>query len=185
MKQLIIALTLLLNTSFFAVQAQNKIPVNDDGQAEYSEVVSQPASIVNPMVSSNELYARALKWVNEFYKNPSTAIQSTVEGESIDLKARMRLTETDKKGNVTPSGYMNYTLTIEFKDGKYRYVISKIHQSASSYFDVTRWENTESDTYDSKRYPSYVEQTVQYFDELVESLKKRMTEPSEEKKSDW
>lgn len=185
MKQIILAAALLLNTSFFLAQAQNKIPVNDEGQAEYSEVVTQPSSIVQPQSPSSELYARALKWANEFYTNPSQAIQSKVANESIEIKARVRLTETDRKGNVTPSGYMNYTLTLQFKDGKYRYVISKIHQTASSYFDASKWEDTDSDTYDSKRYPGYVEQTVTYFDEMIASLKKGMNKPSVEEKSDW
>jgi hypothetical protein len=174
-----IAFIALFTLSFSLIFAQSKIPTNSDGKAEYVAVKEVPSTV------PAELFARGLNWVKDYYKNPSTTIQSQKAGEEIVLKSRLRLTETDKKGNVTPSGYMNYTMTIQFKDGKYRYVIGKIYMSASSYFDVSKWEQTEGTGYDAKRYPGYVTQTTAYFDRLLDSFTKGMLKPSVVEKSDW
>ena len=171
-------LFVFLGASVFAQEKQ--IPVNEKtGNAEYTEVVS-----VNG-VSAAELYERAMVWANEFFPNPSGAIQVNDSAVKISGKHQFRLTMTDKKGNSSPAGMVIYNFTIEFKDGKYRYVIDNINEKKASAYDISNWEDTESDHYQEERYTQFVEQAVAFFNEMIESLVEAMDTPIEEESSDW
>ena len=179
MNKLLIILTCLFWQSALAQEKQ--IPVNEKtGTAEYVDVVSLGGT------SASLLAERAKAWISEFYPNPHAVIQSE-DSTSLEIqgKARFRLNYTDKKGNVAPVGFVAYSFTLQFKEGKYRYLIERIHMQQSSYFDVSKWENTEDPNYQAERWPQYVEQTVSYFEELLNSLEERMATPEEVKATDW
>ena len=163
-----------------AIDQDIVIPVNDEsGMAEYSEVVSVAGA------SATDLHARALIWINDYYPNPNGTIKSNEEGEKIECKARFKVLLTDKKGNTIGQSYVNYSLTFEFKDGKYRFVIDRINWAKPSYFDVSKWEKKDDPLYQEKTYPSYVEQTVTFMEELQAAFKKGLNTPAKAKSSDW
>ena len=175
---------LIILSLFFCQQVMaqdNQIPVNEKtGMAEYVDVVSVSNT------SDDVLAKRAKAWIMEFFPNPHGVIQSE-DSSTLEIqgKARFRLNFTDKKGNVTPVGYVAFSFSLQFKDGKYRYAIDRIHMQQSSYFDVSRWEDKDDPKYQEERWPQYVEQTVTYFDELITSLEAFMATPEEEESTDW
>lgn len=178
-KSIILASFCLLISVASAQAQDNKIPVNEEtGLAEYSKVVDVAGT-------SAELYERAVKWLSEYYPNPNGTIKSKEEGKSITGKSRFKVKVTDKKGNTVSQGYVNYNFAIDFKDNKYRYVINKINWQQSSYFDVSKWEDKTIPRYQSKIYPSYVEQTVTFFDDYLSALTKGVNTPLKKASSDW
>ncbi len=179
MKQLLL---LILSISTLQLVAQDyQIPRNEKTElAEYVEVIEDAKG------TASELHQRALEWIKEEFKNPTQVLQSDDETTlEIKGKARFRITFTDKKENTTPAGFVAYKFTLQFKDGKFRYVIDHIRWEQPSYFDVSRWENPDDSKYKEEVWPSYVEQTVAYFEQLTDSMVEFVSYPEEEESTDW
>lgn len=179
MNKLLLILSFLFYQFTYAQETQ--IPVNEKtGTAEYTNVVNVSSA------KANQLHDRALNWIKTFYPNPTGVLQ-TDDTTTFELtgKARFRLNFTDKKGTVTPVGYVAYSFTIQFKEGKYRYVIDRIHWQQSSYFDVSRWEKKDDPKYQEERWTQYVEQTVSYFNNMLDSLEEAMATAEEKQSTDW
>lgn len=179
MNKLLLFIALLGFTTSFAQDAQ--IPTNEKtGNAEYTDVVDVAGT------SDSLLFTRAEAWIFEFFPNPHGTItkQDSINKE-FNCKARFRIMYTDKKGNKSLAGHVAYDLTLQFKNGKYRYVIERIRWEQSSYFDVSKWEDKEDPNYQEERYEQYVEQTVNYFNGLLDSLEDRMAKAEEADSSDW
>ena len=87
---------------------------NTDGTADY--VVFKADSL-----SAKDLYNKALGWINTTYKNPNAVIKAKIENQMIRLEGfeRGAFSRTFKDGDKAEYD-VNYTLTIEFQDGKYR-----------------------------------------------------------------
>ena len=178
MKNNILALLILLNLGLYA--QETSIPVNEKtGLAEYSDVVT----VAN--TSQTDLYIRALNWINDFYPNPTGTIKSNDSANSIEGKARFRVKLKDKKGRTVGQSNVNYNFKLEFKEGKYRYVIDRINWQQPSYYDVSRWEDKEDPLYQEETYPVYIEQTIAYFNDLLDKLEEAMATEEEEESSDW
>ncbi|MBO6515355.1 MAG: DUF4468 domain-containing protein [Bacteroidia bacterium] len=173
-----IALCLIATMSM----AQEEIPTNEQsGKAEYkySEEV--------PGLTADQLYDRGLAWVNKFYKNPNGVLK-TRDKESGKLvgRARFKLSKTDKKGNVNPNdGYVAYQITLQFKDGKYRYIIDGIRWEQGSYYDVSQWSDSTQANYNKQVYTSYIAQAIKYFDTLSENLEDYMKVGEAKVEDDW
>jgi len=148
-------------------------------QAVYREVVEVPGA------TKAELYDRTLAWMNIFYPNPNGVIQTkNPETGEIVGKAQFKITGKDKKGTETYDGLVGYTITILFKDGKFKYDITRIHWKLASYYDVSRWMDTK-DQYYKQSYVSYIEQTNAYFEKLKAELVAAVKSPKPKKSSDW
>lgn len=165
----------------FVFAQDTQIPTNEKtGNAEYVDVVNQKAT------TDSLLFERGLAWIFDFYPNPyGTIVKQDSLTKEIACKARFRIMYTDKKGNKSLGGHVAYDLTLQFKDGKYRYLIDRIRWEQSSYYDVSKWEDTEDPNYQKERYTQYIEQTVSYFNGLIDSLEDKMATPEEAESSDW
>ncbi|MFM9946077.1 MAG: DUF4468 domain-containing protein [Bacteroidia bacterium] len=160
--------------------SQQTIPVDEETkQALITEVIEVSGA------TQAELYDRAMVWINKFYPNPTGFIQSKdpATGEIVG-KAQFRITSTDKKGTESFDGMVGYTIKLNFKDGKFKYEISKINWKQASYYDVSKWMNTK-DQYYKEVYQGYLQQTNTYFDNLKADLKKAVKSPPAKKKDDW
>jgi hypothetical protein len=179
MKQLHVLIALVL---FGATSTSAQIPTNEEtGKAEYKYTGDISGQ------TSSQLYDRAHKWINKFYKNPN-GVMTTQDKENGKIvgRARFKLSRIERKGHVNPNaGFVSYEITLQFKDGKYRYVIDGIRWEQPSYYDVSEWTNKEQTGYDEAEFTSYIEQTTKYFDELTASLQEYMRVGEPEKKDDW
>jgi len=177
MKKLITSLSFLF--SFFISNAQLTIPIDTETkQALIMEVVEAHGT-------KAELYDRAMAWIIKFYPNPTGMIQSKdPETGEIIGKAQFKISSKDKKGVESFDGMVAYTLTLSFKDGKFKYEISRIHWKQASYYDVSKWMDTK-DQYYKESYQGYIQQTNTYFDTLKDDLKKAVKTPPAAKKADW
>lgn len=91
----------------------DKIP-SKNGRVHYEGVVMIDS------VPSSTLYNNAKLWIGKTFVSSKSVIQSEIPNSLIILKARMDI------GNTDNSGVYTFTLTLQFKDGRYRYELSDI-----------------------------------------------------------
>jgi len=161
--------------------AQQTIPVDEETKlALIKEVVDVPGA------TKTDLYDRTLAWINKFYPNPTGMVQTKdLEKGEIVGKAQFKINTKDKKGQELYAGLVGYTLTLSFKDGKFKYEITRIHLKLASYYDVSRWMDTKDSYYNKVNNDYYIQQTMAYFDNLKAELKKAVKTPPTKKKDDW
>lgn len=186
MKNILIALMcLLLPGVTLAQKGKSEVAVPKMPVDESTGLITYAAT-EQVTGSRAELFNRALGWANGFYKNPNEVIrEKDAAAGRLVIKGRYRISnEPDKKGVATQAGNVMYTLTMEFKDGRYRYTISNFNWQQTSAFPIERWMETDSPSY-TKNYPYYLVQTDDTMRELEKNLKKAMATAEKAKSSDW
>ena len=155
------------------------VPVDEDTKLiTYKEVVEQEGSI-------EKLYNTAMAWVNVTYTNPAEATKiRDVNNGKLEIKHRFKVYNTDAKGVKTDAYIINYTLKLEFKPGKYRYIFTDFYTvPSSSKFPLERWLN-KSDPQYTPACDDYLAQLNTTVNDMITSLKKGMV-PKAVKKDDW
>jgi hypothetical protein len=108
---------LLLVISISSYSYGQKLVLNPTG---FEPVVYQIDSIKAPTI-----YKRAMDWVQITYKNPKESLKASIENENIRLEGftENAFVRTFKDGSKSNYGLF-YTLEINIKDGKYRFVFT-------------------------------------------------------------
>ncbi|MEZ5015116.1 MAG: DUF4468 domain-containing protein [Chitinophagales bacterium] len=152
-------------------------PINEDTKlVAYEEVVQVPG------LSADSLYSLTLEWMKTFYKSPSQAIKSQSREEgTIEIKNSFYLTR-DVKGTASKAALINYYLTLQFRDGRFKYSITKINVDGNSYFGIERWINEEQFKKD-KTTIDYLQQIDTHMRSSTESMENGI-QPNVEKKED-
>ena len=137
-------------------------------------------------VSKNDIFDRALGWINSYYKNPADVLRENDKANGKLLcKARFKLMgEPDKSGFQKDRGNVQYSLIIEAKDGKYRYKLTEINWKQPSYFPVERWMDTKNQYY-TKDWDWNLKYTDEQSHKIIAELEKYMSNPPKPKKDDW
>lgn len=186
LKTVIATLSLLSATISLAQDAKRvipDIPVSPDSKLiTYTKVVTAAGE------SQSELYKRAINWVNIFYKNPADVLREkdSVSGKIV-CKHRFKIVnEADKKtGFIKDAGLVQYTLNLQFKDGRYKYELTEINWKQLSYYPIERWMDSKAAGY-AKEYDYYLVQADETAKKIVADLEKGMTIPSvKPKKEEW
>lgn len=145
----------------------------------YSEVPEVPGT-------KDELFDRAMKWGGNQYKNFAEKLrkQDKDAGE-IEIFARFPFYAYDKKGNKTTSrqGLAQYTLTIMFKDGRYKYTVTDLNFKAKSYQALEQWLDREDPN--ARNHSFYLTDIDAEIQETIKSLKEAMASASEKGEDDW
>jgi hypothetical protein len=172
----------LTSTIVSAQNSSSKYPMNSETKLiSYSKVVPMDS------VDKNELYLRALSWANSNYKNPTDVIrEKDPSAGKIVCKHRFKITDPpNKDGFEKDAGLVMYTLTIQVKDGRYKYELSQINWKQLSYYPIERWMDTNAAGYD-KVYDYYLKQTDETVKKVVYNLESAMTISTKKvKKDEW
>ena len=115
MRKIIIALISLFNTSFA------QLPI-DSG----THLITY-SGIVNASGNQDELYSRAREWFAKTYNSSMKVIQMDSKDKIVG-KALMQVYQKSF-GLNTESGYINYTISIYIKDGRYKYEINNFYHT--------------------------------------------------------
>jgi hypothetical protein len=153
------------------------IPIDDDTKLiTYKEVVKEKGS-------KDEFFDRGFAWYHKFFKNPADVIKETNKEDGI-IKgvARMQI-YNEEKGVKSLKGVIEFTITTEFKDGRYRYTITNFNLKQASYFPLERWLNTKEDAYKGN-VNKYLNQIDTYINDMIKNLVDAM-EPVVKKKDNW
>ena len=154
------------------------LPVDEDTQLiSYKDVISMNGT-------ADELYIRAIEWVNTLFKNPGEACRiRNRESGVIEIAHRFEIiNEVD--GSKLIAGIVNYNLKIEFKPGRYRYVLSDLILKQATRFPVERWMDKDEQMY-SPLWDSYLKQVNEQATELIDSLKAGMEPPVVKQEEKW
>ncbi len=154
------------NNTMKAQEDLRKIVTQDNGRIAISEIV-QTANI-----TAKDLYTRTLLWISQTFKSPKSVIQvQNPEIGLLTIKART---------SVTSLGSTEYSMTIQFKDGKYKYTITDIYFLYSEICHSAGVEDTRIE--DAKNYLNTGNWRKKIYDEfipLITSLKSNMSKASE------
>lgn len=109
---------------------------NENGEYEFSEVVETN-------LSKSTMFKNATSWAMDYFKeegfNNVVKFCSEAEGRIIIKNFNLILNDVDIKKGKTHYGKENlyYTVTIDCKDNKYRYIINDISIKTLSYFPLS------------------------------------------------
>lgn len=132
--KLLVAALILLTFSTNNTYSQDKLfPLNKDGKIEISEVVE------TNNLNKNQMFSNAKQWVTKTFGDYKKAVQvEDDENFKLIVKGSTNLDIKITEGN----GILRYLLTIECKDGKYRYIIEDVSTSGSTEFLGNYYETT-------------------------------------------
>jgi hypothetical protein len=183
--------------SVFTAFGQKETPIlpidSSTSKITYSEVV-----YIDSLTNKLELFSRAREWFAKAYKSSTDVIQmEDKESGKIVGKALMQVYHRALGSNY-PSGYINYTISIYMKDGRYKYEITDFHHTGqyvsggnriSDYGVCEKMINTKDKTMGisyQKTYNYYLYQMDKNIKNLIIELKDAMiTKTINTKKDDW
>jgi hypothetical protein len=140
-------------------------PMGENGKFTYTEVIQVPEA------SKAELYLRAKEWVASHYPSASNITMDDKEAGKIVVKGNFPISLIGNKQLI------DNTLTLEVKDGRYKYTFTDFTITGSS---VDHWALERKDLAMKKSIYSSVDDKVKGF---IESINEAMN--SELKKEDW
>ncbi len=136
--------------------------------------------------TQKELYTRALSWFNSYYKNPSEKLRSA---DSVNYKIegfiRFKIYNPENKdGLKTEGGVVQYSLLLDFKDGKFRYSITNINWKQTSYYAIEKWMD-KNDKYYTPFFDYYLIQTDDEAKAVIKALSAAVKKPQPKKDDNW
>ena len=145
-------------------------------QVTYSGVVDQKGN-------KDVLFDKGFAWAMGYFKNPSNVIREKDKAAGkLMARSRFYYFYTDpKKGTKTRRGTIEYTLKVAFKEGRYRYEVTRINVKAVSYQGIEQWIDANKKTY-SYANATYLVQVDEEVNKVIDALKTGMAK--EEKGSD-
>lgn len=137
-------------------------------------------------VEAAELYDRAIGWIKGYYKNYAEKLRkSDRDAGEIEVFGRFPIFAYDKKGVKTSSrqGLVQYTMTIRFRDGRYKYEVSQFNLKASSYQPLELWLDREH--HEAQNHSYYLTDIDAEMTAMLKSMKEAIAAPPAENKDDW
>lgn len=182
MKKILLVLVFIANVSILFAQKSVKpdMPIDDD-----SKIVTYKGVVEISGVSKSELYKRANNWFKSYYVNPTQVIQLADSNTGkIEGKAQFTTYKTLKNDVKAQADLVKYTITIDIKEGKFRYSITKINLQAPSYKPIESYFS-EADPIKDEHW-STLKQADDYFIKTISFMREGMDKPSSNiKKDEW
>ncbi len=168
MKKIILPILILLVA--FVANAQPPVPIEEGtGRVVYTEVVDVPGA------TKADLFKRLDHWFNTFYKNPSSIIQSKDAATGkIDGKHTIYV-YNEVNGKKNQFGQVKYTVTVEVKEGKYRYKVDEIYFFKVPKLYVESWLDETAPNKEVQY--EYLQQVHDYMTDLTTQLKATLAKP--------
>lgn len=139
-------------------------------------------------VSAKELYGRALEWIKTYHKNPTEKIRKQdEENGEIEVFARFPIFAYDKKGVKTTSnaGLIQYTMVLQFKDGRYKYVVSSLNYKAPSYQPIDSWLLDKENDPNADNHAYQLADIDLELKAMIKDMKSKVAAKADAKGDDW
>lgn len=175
--------SLLVLTFVVSTSAQSPVlPVNPEtGKITYTAIVK-----VDSLFTKEILFQRATKWFAQTYKSAQDVIQLQDKETGMLVGKGVIPVYYQSMGVNQQDGYMNYTFTLQVKDGRYRYELTNIYHQpnpgGNNYGTAEEMQHTKKAGY-QKILNRMLEQVNSNVDALIQSLSKAMRETP--KTDDW
>lgn len=127
---IISALIILLISNVLGQKNAPNLPIDSSsGKITYTEVV-----YVDSLANKQELFSRAREWFAKAYKSSTNVLQmEDKENGKLVGKALIKVYFKAFIGNqYFPGGYINYTISIYIKDGRYKYEITDFYHTGDN-----------------------------------------------------
>ena len=149
-----------------------------------TKLVTYEETINVPGAGQAELFTRAKEWVYKYYKNPAGILRTmdSVNGK-IECRHKLRIfNELD--GSRTPAGFINYSVYIFVRDGKYKYRVTQLEQHDTTPIPIEMW--LDDNASDKVRKYDYLRQTDEFVRLLIKDLTAGMQKREAGKKvNEW
>ncbi len=180
---LLATLTSIISIVSYAQKTKNQpepptMPIDTiTKQITYREVVQVEGT-------KDILFDRAMEWIKKQYKNTSEVIDSTNKEKGlIHCSSRVKIWGTAKDGTKTMSGLVNYNLTLDLKDNKYRYTFTRFSLKGTAFNPIETWLDSTNKEWFPTRYNNLKEVDEQ-INEIIKNLKEGM-KPKANTTDDW
>ena len=162
--------------SFFSKAQEASLPIDETTKLiSYNEVVT-----VNNSTSKDELFSRAKSCFAYLFKSSKSVIQNEDKDSGIiigkgNIKAYAKALGIDFEG-----GFVNFTITIACKDGRYKYVITNFfHEGTGSKMPSGgNLENEIVRTWTNRQWKTMKSQTDTEIKNLASLIKSEMSKPT-------
>lgn len=156
--------------------AQNTIPVNAAGKIEYTEVIQVDSAAAGQLFSNAKQY-----FATAFVSAKDVTQLADPDAKTIVVKYMIPVSW--KSFGITQSGFVRPVLTIQMKDGKYRYSFTDLlwdYQAGTMGRHYTEPLESKPGAVNAKQWENIKDQTDLAIRQFIEKLKRSMTA-----KSDW
>jgi len=189
MSKTIIGLMTFLMIGFLVNPAFTQVDEDTVAQivpVDYKTQLISYQAVVTEEGTPSEFFNRAVNWVNNTYKNP-TSVTSVRDPQSgiIEGDYRFKIYKATEEENVDMEwGTILYSFKLEFKEGRYRYVFTDFLLKASSRYPLERWLNKDDPSYSTQNKEKLTKVNA-FMEELVSSLKVMMKPVEEIEEEEW
>ena len=167
---------LLIILSLYVKAQDSSLPTDETTKLiSYTEVVT-----VNDSASKDELFSRTKSCFAHLFKSSKNVIQNEDKDSGIiigkgNIKAYARALGNDYDG-----GFVNFTITIACKDGRYKYVITDfVHEGTGSKMPSGgNLENESARTWTNKQWKTMKSQIDTEIKNLISLIKSEMDKPT-------
>ena len=176
MKAILTSLVMIFSLS--TLLAQVDVPLNEStGHVEYTEVVNVDG------VAADKLYKRVEYWFNNYYKNPSSVIETADPAKGISGKHFIMVFNT-VNGKKNLYGKVRYFIDVFVRDGRYKYTINDVYLYQVPKIYVEEWLDESAANKDVNL--EYLRQVDEFIQTTIADLKATMAKPlPEEAADDW
>ena len=180
MKATTMLLFILSSLGLGAQDDKRVIPIDEQThKIKFKEVVDEEGT-------QDELFNRCVtSFLNSFYKEPQrvTTVRDVPSGK-IAGRHQFRIYYYVEDSVKTAAGLVRYNFTIDFKDGRYRYIFDELVLKSTTNLPLEKWLDKDDPAYDP-RWDSYIQQVVDYVDNWTSTLKEKMKPELKKQEDDW
>ena len=175
-------LFLAIAISFSTLNAQiisSGLPIDEVTKLiTYQEVVQEVGD-------KDSCFNSAIGWINEYYPNPVDVTKTRdPQTGKIEGLHRFKIKNTDAEGLETDAGVIQYEFTLEFKEGRYRYILTNFVFRQASRIPVEKWMDKKDPQYNAN-WDSYLTQVDEFAKGWIESLKAGMKPKPAARDDQW
>ncbi|MCF8459399.1 MAG: DUF4468 domain-containing protein [Flavobacteriales bacterium] len=137
-------------------------------------------------VSAQDLFDRALKWGGKYHKNFAEKLRKQDrEAGEMEIFVRFPIFVYDAKGVKTTStqGLVQYTLTLRFRDGRYKYTVTDLNLKATSYEPLEKWLDKEDAN--AKNHAYYLTDVDTEIQNMIEEMTKGIAKAEGAASDEW
>jgi len=156
------------------------LPIDKEtGKITYTEVVKVDG------VSANDLYDRAMKWFTDYFKNPAEKLRKEdKDNGEIEAFIRYKIYNKDKKGEqASDAGLVQYSLILQFKDGRYKYTFTDFNHKEVSYFAIEQWMDKTDEM--AAKHADYLTQVDDQIKEVIKAMVAGIADDGKKPVDDW
>jgi hypothetical protein len=174
MKGLFFLIAALISVSSFS---QTELPKDEAGKVTFSDVVTVDSA------SASQLYSRAQLSIASLFKSAKDVIQLKDDAAK----------QIVAKGIFENYGYMRFSITLQCKDGRYKYILTDfVHESDPRYKYSTSGGNIENEKpaagtflFSMAAWRKVKEKTKKEVDAIIARIKKDMLSATASNSDNW